>query len=204
MLLAAMNNPSLLNIGVLGSGQGSNFQAIADAIQQGNLQARIACVIADVADAFILQRANRLGIPAEYIDPAPYKTKLAGAAELKVIERLRHHQVKLVVLAGFMRMLKSGLLEAFPARIINIHPALLPAFPGLESWKQALTQGVKITGCTVHFVDAGMDTGPIIMQKAVPVLDNDTAETLHARIQAMEHIVYPEAIRKIITAGTLQ
>ncbi|MBU4201065.1 MAG: phosphoribosylglycinamide formyltransferase [Verrucomicrobia bacterium] len=193
-----MNAKFPLSIAVLGSGKGSNFQAITDTIQNGSLNARIVCVLSDVADAFILERARRLGIPADYIDPAPYKTKLDGAAELKTIKRLRHYRADLIVLAGFMRMLKSRLLAAFSGRIINIHPALLPAFPGLESWKQALTYGVKITGCTVHFVDAGMDTGAIILQKAVPVLDQDTPETLHARIQEQEYIAYPEAIRLLI------
>lgn len=193
-----MNAQPPLSIAVLGSGKGSNFQAIADAIRDGSLDARIVCVFSDVPDAFILERARRLGIPAEFIDPAPYKTKLDGAAELKIIERLRHYGTELIALAGFMRMLKTRLLEAYASRIINVHPSLLPAFPGLESWKQALNYGVKITGCTVHFVDAGMDTGAIILQQAVPVLDDDTPETLHARIQVQEHIAYPEAIRRII------
>jgi phosphoribosylglycinamide formyltransferase-1 len=186
-----------LSIAVFGSGKGSNFQAIADAICAGTLNARVVCVLSDVPDAFILERARRLGIPAEWIDPAPYKTKLDGPAELKSIERLRHYGAELIALAGFMRMLKGRLLEAYARRIINIHPSLLPAFPGLESWKQALSYGVKITGCTVHFVDAGMDTGRIILQKAVPVLANDTPASLHARIQVEEHTAYPEAIRMI-------
>jgi len=197
-MLASMNAKMPLSIAVLGSGQGSNFQAIADAIQNGLLNARIVCVLSDVPDAFILERARRIGIPSETIDPAPYKTKLDGAAELKTIECLRRHGTELVVLAGLMRMLKTRLLESFSSRIINIHPSLLPAFPGLASWKQALDYGVKITGCTVHFVDIGMDTGPIILQKAVPVLDDDTPATLHARIQEQEHIAYPEAVRLII------
>ena len=182
---------------MLGSGKGTNFQAVADAIQHGQLNARIVCVISDVADALILDRARKLGIPAEYIDHAPFKTKLDGEAETRVIERLRFYKTELIALAGYMRIIKSKLLEAFPARIINIHPSLLPAFPGLESWKQALNHGVKVTGCTVHFVDSGMDTGKIIVQKVVPVLDGDTPETLHARIQVQEHIAYPEAIRLV-------
>ena len=187
-----------LAIAVLGSGKGSNFQSIADAIRNGALNARVAAVFSDVADAFILERARRLDIPAEFIDPAPYKTKLDGPAEERLIARLRHYGAGLIVLAGFMRMLKTRLLEAYASRIVNIHPSLLPAFPGLESWKQALRYGVKITGCTVHYVDAGMDTGSIILQKAVPVLEADTPETLHARIQAQEHLAYPEAIRMIV------
>ncbi len=196
-----MNTQPPLSIAVLGSGKGSNFQAIADAIRAGALNARVVAVFSDVPDAFILERARRLGIPAEFIDPAPFKTKLDGAAERALIERLRACGAELIALAGFMRMIKTRLLEAYASRIINIHPSLLPAFPGLESWKQALDYGVKITGCTVHFVDAGMDTGRIILQKAVPVLADDTPASLHARIQEQEHAAYPEAIRLI--AGKL-
>lgn len=199
-MIPFMNNNKPLSIAVMGSGKGTNFQAIADGIKNGQLNARIVCVLSDVADAFILERARNLEISAEYIDHAPYKTKLDGEAEMKVIERLRFYQTDLIALAGYMRIIKSRLLQAFSLRIINIHPSLLPAFPGLESWKQALDYGVKITGCTVHFVDSGMDTGPIILQKTVPVLDDDTPETLHARIQVQEHIVYPEAIRLISEA----
>lgn len=195
-----MSNSHKFSIAVLGSGKGSNFQAIADAIARGELDARIVCVMANVADAFILKRAAKLGIPAEFINPAPFKTKLDGEAELKVIERLQHYGADLLALAGFMMIVKQRLLAAYAGRIINIHPSLLPAFPGLEAWKQALDYGVKITGCTVHCVDAGMDTGPIILQKAVPILDHDTPETLHARIQEQEHLAYPEAIR-LIMAG---
>ena len=192
-----MNNNKPLSISVLGSGKGTNFQVIADTIHHGKLNAKIVCVISDVYDALILERARKLGIPAEYIDHAPFKTKLDGEAEIRVVERLHFYKTELIALAGYMRIIKSKLLEEFPARIINIHPSLLPAFPGLESWKQALEHGVKVTGCTVHFVDSGMDTGKIIIQKAVPVLDDDTPETLHARIQVQEHIAYLEAIRLI-------
>ncbi len=191
---------STVALAVLGSGSGSNFQAIADSARAGELDVRIACVISDVADAFILERARRFGIPAEHIDHAPYKTKLDGAAETRVLERLRFYGADIIVLAGYMRIVKRKLLDAFPRRILNIHPSLLPAFPGMASWKQALDHGVKIVGCTVHFVDEGMDTGPIILQRAVPVLDDDTPETLHARIQKEEHMAYPEAIR-IAIAG---
>lgn len=183
-------------LGILGSGRGSNFEAIAAAIAAGRLHARIACVISDVPDAFILERARRAGIPAFHVDPAPFKTKLEGAAEVRVIELLRAHAVELVVLAGFMRIIKPGLLSAYAGRIINIHPSLLPAFPGLAAWRQALAYGVKVTGCTVHFVDAGVDTGRIILQRAVPVLPDDTPESLHARIQEQEHQAYPEAIAR--------
>jgi phosphoribosylglycinamide formyltransferase-1 len=189
----------IINIGVLGSGKGTNFQAIAEAIRSGSLtNARVVCVLSNVPDAFILQRAKSFGIPAEYIDPAPFKTKLEGKAEEQVIERLRFYKVDLVVLAGFMMIIKKRLLETYTGRIVNIHPSLLPAFPGLEAWKQALNAGVKTTGCTVHFVDAGTDTGPIILQRTVPVKENDTPESLHARIQAQEHTAYPEALAMVI------
>jgi len=187
----------MLSIAVFGSGKGSNAQSIIDAIQAGELDAKIVCVISDVEDAYILERAKENGIPAVYLDCAPFKTKLDGEAEQKAIAILKEHGADFIVLAGFMRMIKKGLIQAFPHRIVNIHPALLPAFPGLESWKQALDYGAKVAGCTVHFVDEGMDTGPIIVQKAVPVENNDTPESLHARIQVQEHIAYPEALRYI-------
>jgi phosphoribosylglycinamide formyltransferase-1 len=187
----------MLTLGVLGSGGGTNAQAILDAIQGGQLDARVACVISDVEDAGILDRARSGGIPALFVDCAPFRTKLDGEAEARVVELLRGHGVDYVVLAGFMRMVKGGLIAAYPNRILNIHPALLPAFPGLESWAQALEYGAKLAGCTVHFVDEGMDTGPIICQRAVPVLDEDTPETLHERIQVQEHLAYPEALRWI-------
>jgi phosphoribosylglycinamide formyltransferase-1 len=187
----------MLSIGILGSGKGSNGQSIMDAIKSGKLDARIACVISDVPDALILERARRNGIPAEFVDCAPFKTKLDGEAEIRVVEILQKHGADLVALAGFMRMVKPRLLRAFAGRIVNIHPALLPAFPGLASWKQALEYGAKLTGCTVHFVDEGMDTGPIILQRTVPVLDDDTPASLHARIQEQEHIAYPQALQWI-------
>ena len=184
-----------LRVAILGSGKGSNSQSIMDAITTGTLNARIVCVLSDVKDAYILEHAERQGIPALYISAAPFRTKLEGEAEKKYIQVLKEYAAEVVVLAGFMRIIKRDFLAAYPKRILNIHPALLPAFPGRESWKQALNHGVKIAGCTVHFVDEGTDTGPIIIQRAVPVLDNDTPETLHARIQAEEHIAYPEALR---------
>ncbi len=190
-----------LRIGILGSGKGSNCQSIIDAIENGTLNATVACVISDVENAFILERAKKYGITAEYISGAPFKTKLEGVAEQNYIKTLKKHDVNIVVLAGFMRMIKKDLLKAFPNRLLNIHPSLLPAFPGIESWKQALDYGVKVTGCTVHFVDEGMDTGPIIIQRTVPVLKDDTAESLHKRIQIEEHMAYPEALR--IIAGEL-
>lgn len=187
----------MVRIAVIGSGRGSNFQSILEAVRDGRLSADISCVLSDHADAFILERARRAGIPAIYVDPAPFRTKLDGAAEERVVDILREHGVEVVVLAGFMRMVKQKLLSAFPRRIVNIHPSLLPAFPGLEVWRQALEYGAKISGCTVHFVDEGMDTGPIIAQRAVPVFDEDTAETLHARIQEQEHKLYPAVLQWI-------
>lgn len=190
-----------LRIAVLGSGSGSNFQSILDAINNNNLNANVVCVISDVADALIIERAKRYNIPVQFIDPAPYKTKLEGDAEQKYIEYINSHDADIVVLAGFMRIIKHNFLQHFSGRILNIHPSLLPAFPGLYAWKQALDYGVKLAGCTVHFVDEGTDTGPIIIQKCVPVMDDDTPESLHARIQIQEHIAYPEAIQKLINGS---
>jgi len=186
-----------LRIAVLGSGKGGNAQAIMDAIRDGRLNGRIVCVISDVPDAYILERARSAGIPAEFISGTPFKTKLEGEAERSYIATLRRYGAEVIALAGFMRIIKRGLLDAFPNRILNIHPALLPAFPGMESWKQALDYGAKVAGCTVHLVDAGTDTGPIIVQRAAPVLDDDTPETLHARIQIEEHKAYPDALQWI-------
>ena len=189
-----------LRLGVLGSGAGSNMQSIVDAIEQGTLDAEIKLVLADFPDAKILERAAKHGIRAEYLDCAPFRTKLEGAAEDRCIEMLKEAGVDTVVLAGFMRIVKPKLLAAFPNRVINIHPALLPAFPGVHGWTQALDYGCKVAGVTVHFVDAGTDTGPIIVQKAVPVLEDDTPESLHARIQVQEHVAFPEALR-IVASG---
>ena len=188
----------MLSLGVLGSGKGSNLQSILDAIVAGKLDARVACVLSDHPDAFVLERARRAGVPAIYLDCSPFKTKLDGEAQENAIRILREHGVDTIALAGFMRMVKRGLLDAFPRRVINIHPSLLPAFPGLEAWKQAVDAGAKESGCTVHYVDEGMDTGPIILQRKVPVLPTDTPATLHARIQVEEHIAYPEALRRMV------
>ncbi|OVE76375.1 phosphoribosylglycinamide formyltransferase [bacterium E08(2017)] len=192
-----------LKIAVLGSGKGSNCQSIIDAIEAGSLNAEVVCVISDVEGAGILERAEKHGITAKYMSAAPFKTKLEGEGEQAYIDFMKECGADTVVLAGFMRMIKQGLLDAFPMRVLNIHPSLLPAFPGMESWKQALDYGTKVAGCTVHFVDIGMDTGPIIVQKTVPVESDDTAETLHARMQVQEHIAYPEALR-LISEGKLQ
>ena len=189
-----------LKLGVLGSGSGSNMQSIVDAIVAGQLDAEIKIVLADFPDAKILDRARNHGIACEYLDCSPWKTKLEGDAEDRCIDILKSAGVDTVVLAGFMRIVKPKLLAAFPNRVLNIHPALLPAFPGVHGWTQALDYGCKVAGVTVHFVDAGTDSGPIIVQKAVEVKEDDTPESLHARIQVQEHIAYPEALR-IIAAG---
>lgn len=192
-----------MNIGVLGSGKGTNLQAIIDAVESGRLKARIALVISDVEDAFILERAKRHNIPARFIPPGKFKTKLEPDVEKQYVSALKDAGVELIALAGFMRMLKDDFLKAFPGRIMNIHPSLLPSFRGLEAWRQALEYGARFTGCTVHFPDPGMDTGPIILQAVVPVLPDDTPESLHQRIQAEEHRLYPEAIR-LFSEGRLQ
>jgi phosphoribosylglycinamide formyltransferase 1 len=168
--------------------------AIADACADGRLPARIVLVLADVEEAGILERARERGIRAEYIAPGKYRTKLDETAEVAFAKALREAEAEWVVLAGFMRILKATFLRAFAGRVLNIHPALLPAFPGLEAWKQALDYGVKVTGCTVHLVDEGIDTGSILVQRVVPVLDEDTPATLHARIQEQERIAYIEAL----------
>ena len=192
-----------LKLGVLGSGSGSNMQSIVEAIDKGELDAEIRLVLSDVRDAYILERARKHGIPCQWIDCAPWKTRLDTTGEAEVIRLLQEAGCDTVVLAGFMRIVKPRLLAAFPMRVLNIHPALLPAFPGVHSWTQALDYGCKVAGVTVHFVDAGTDSGPIIVQKCVPVLEDDTPETLHARIQVQEHIAFPEALR-LLSEGRLK
>jgi phosphoribosylglycinamide formyltransferase-1 len=195
MRQVAMGERTMLNLAVMGSGSGTNFQSLLDAVREGRLAARLVCVISDNSTAFILERARRAGLPAYAVDCSPFRTKLEGVGEARVLELLRAHGADCVALAGFMRLVKAGLLRAYAGRIVNIHPSLLPAFPGLRAWQQALDYGVKITGCTVHFVDEGADTGPIIAQRAVPVRDDDTPDTLHARIQEQEHVIYPLALQ---------
>jgi phosphoribosylglycinamide formyltransferase-1 len=191
----------LFRLGVLGSGRGTNLSAIAQACATEQIPAAISLVLSDSADAGILQRASELGLTSRYLPPGPFRTKLDEPAEAAYAQALLQAQVDVVILAGFMRVLRSGLLGAFPRRVLNIHPSLLPAFPGLQAWRQALVHGVKITGCTVHFVDQGVDTGPIVAQRAVPVLDDDTPESLHARIQEAEHELYPTAIGIVVSDG---
>ena len=183
-----------LKLGVLGSGKGSNFRAVADAIAVGGLDAEVRMVISDVESAGILALARERHLRAEFVAPGKFRTKLEPEPEARMVALLREAEVELVVLAGWMRMIKAPLLEAFPRRIINIHPSLLPAFPGLEAWKQALAAGAQETGCTVHYVDTGMDTGEVIAQSRVPIFPSDTPEELHARIQNAEHRLYPAVI----------
>jgi phosphoribosylglycinamide formyltransferase 1 len=182
-------------IGVLGSGNGSNGEAIFAACARGRIPGRVVLVLTDVADAFIQERARKRGIEARFIGPSRFKTKLEPELEVEAARMLRDAGVQLVALAGYMRVVKSPLLQPFAGRMLNVHPSLLPAFPGLHAWEQALKAGAKITGCTVHFVEEGVDSGPIILQSELAVLDNDTPESLHERIQLAEHEIYPEAIR---------
>lgn len=183
-----------IGLGILGSGKGSNCRAILERIGDRTLCAEARVVISDVFDSGILQIARAFGVPNAYLPPGNFRTKLAPEAEAELVRMLRDAAVELVVLAGFMRVLKAPTLTAFPHRILNIHPSLLPKFPGLEAWKQALAAGETVTGCTVHHVDAGIDSGEIIAQREVPILPNDTAETLHARIQIAERELYPAVI----------
>ena len=183
-----------LALGILGSGKGTNCRAILERIRSGVLPAEARVVISDVLDAPILDIAREFSIPNAYLPPGRFRTRLEPQAEMELVRMLRDAGGELVILAGFMRVLKSPMLEAFPRRILNIHPALLPKFPGLEAWKQALAAGEKVTGCTVHYVDEEIDHGDIIAQREVPILPNDTPETLHARIQIAEHELYPAAI----------
>jgi phosphoribosylglycinamide formyltransferase-1 len=187
---------SLLAIGILGSGKGSNCRAIVERIRDGTLAADVRLVVSDVFDAGILNVAQEFGIPNAFLPPGPFRTRLNLESENALVKMLREAETELVVLAGFMRLLKEPMLEAFPRRIVNIHPSLLPKYPGLEAWKQALTAGEKVTGCTVHYVDAGVDSGEIIAQREVPILPNDTPDSLHARIQIAEREIYPEVISR--------
>jgi phosphoribosylglycinamide formyltransferase-1 len=184
------------SLGVLISGRGSNLQALIDAGRDGRLgAAAVSVVVSNVAAAAGLERARRAGIPAHVIES---RGRAREGFDGEVVETLRHHGVEVVCLAGFMRIVSGRLLEAFPWRVLNVHPSLLPAFPGLEAQRQALEHGVKVTGATVHFVDSGLDSGPILLQEAVPVVDSDTVETLSARVLAAEHTIYPRAARIVL------
>jgi len=192
-----------LRIGVLGSGNGSNCEAILQACDRGQIPGRVAVVVSDTADAFILERARKRGIPAHFVGPSRFKTRLEPELETQMVSILREVGVELVALAGYMRVVKTPLLMAFAGKILNVHPSLLPSFPGLHAWEQALNFGVRVTGCTVHFVNEGVDAGPVVLQQAVPVLAGDTPATLHQRIQVAEHALLPEAIR-LFAFGKLQ
>ena len=184
---------------MLGSGRGSNLVALAEACAAGRVPASIELVVSDVEEAGILERARERGLAARYLAPGAFRTKLDEAAEAAYIRELQTARIDLVVLAGFMRILQGAFLRAFPGRVVNIHPSLLPSFSGLAAWQQALDYGVKVTGVTVHLVDRGIDTGPILAQATVPVLDNDTGETLLARIHAAEHEIYPQTVAAYLT-----
>ena len=187
----------LVRLGILGSGKGTNCRAILGSIRSGALAAEVRVVISDVFDAPILNIAREFSITNAYLPPGQFRTRLEPQAENDLVRMLRDASVELVVLAGFMRVLKSPMLDAFPRCIVNIHPSLLPKFPGLEAWKQALVAGEKVTGCTVHYVDEKIDHGDIIVRREVPILPNDTPESLHARIQIAEHELYPTVIGQI-------
>ena len=191
--------PRARSLGILISGRGSNLQAIMDAIAGGTLDATIAVVVSNRSEAQGLQRARDAGIEAIHLSPRAYPDR--DAYDQAVADLLRARGVELVCLAGFMRLVGRPLLDAFPNRILNIHPSLLPAFPGLDAQGQALAHGVRLTGVTVHFVDADLDAGPIVMQSVVPVLEGDTFDTLEARILAVEHRVYPAAIGLVLAGG---
>jgi phosphoribosylglycinamide formyltransferase 1 len=190
-----------LRLGILGSGKGSNCRAILECIRSGQLHAAARVVISDVFDAPILDIAREFAVPNAYLTPGHFRTRLDPHCEAELVRMLREAEVELVILAGFMRILKSPMLEAFPRRILNIHPSLLPKFPGLEAWAQALAAGEKVTGCTVHFVDEQIDHGTIIAQREVPVMPNDTPETLHDRIQIAERELYPEVIARFVESA---
>ena len=191
----------MIRIGVLLSGRGSNLQALLDACAAGAIEGQVAVVIADKADAYGLERARTAGVEAIFLDPAAYESK--NAYNAAIAETLNERAIDLVCLAGYMRLVKKPLLEAFPNRIINIHPALLPSFKGLHAQQQALEYGVKVAGCTVHLVTEGMDDGPIILQAAVPVAEGDTVETLSERILQEEHRIFPAAVQ-LFARGRLE
>jgi phosphoribosylglycinamide formyltransferase-1 len=192
-----MNNTNI-NIAVLVSGRGSNLQAIIDNIENGSIpNASVSLVISDIKDAYAMERAKNHGIDAIFVDPASFPDK--AGFESKILHFLKENNIGLVLLAGYMRVVGHTLLEKFKGKMINIHPALLPSFPGLHAQQQALDHGVKVSGCTVHFVDEGVDTGPIIIQKCVTVLEDDTEKALASRILEQEHKIFPEAVRLFVS-----
>jgi phosphoribosylglycinamide formyltransferase 1 len=188
---------SKLRLGVLASGRGSNLQAVIDAIESGTVQARVAVVISNKKAAQALERARTHGVTDVFLDPAPYAGMIdkREAYDRAVLDILRKHEVDLVLLAGYMKIVTPVLLDAYQNRMMNIHPSLLPSFPGLDAQKQALEWGAKVAGCTVHFVTEGVDEGPVILQATVPVLEGDSPEILAARILVAEHVIYPRAVQ---------
>ena len=193
----------MAKLGILGSGLGSNMVAIDDCCRMGRLGAEVVLVLSDVEESGILVRAKERSLPHAYIAPGGYRAKLDDRAEKEFMDRLKVAKVDWVVLAGFMRIIKSEFLKAFPERIVNVHPSLLPSFPGLGAVAQALDYGVKVTGTTVHLVDQGIDTGAVVAQESVRIEENDTSETLHERIKTVEHWLYPQALADLI-AGRIQ
>lgn len=191
-ILSEAQNLSITTLGVLASGSGSNLESISSAIANGKLQAKIAIVIYNEPDAFAKQRAEKFGIPAILVNHRDYKSR--KDLDRAIIDLLKQYNVDLVIMAGWMRIVTQVLIDAFPERILNIHPSLLPSFKGIQAIKQAFNYGVKITGCTVHLLSLEVDSGKILKQAAVPILPDDTVETLQKRIQVQEHIIYPEAI----------
>lgn len=192
-----------VRVGVLASGRGSNFEALWSASKARRLGARVVCLASDNPRSRALERARGFGLATLCVDPGARRGRLAAPAEAEIVQFLRAERVDLVCLAGFMRIVGAPLLDAFPSAVLNIHPSLLPSFPGLDAQRQALEHGAKVSGCTVHLVDAGIDSGPILLQVAVPVLDADTVETLSARILEREHELYPRAVR-LWAAGSLR
>jgi phosphoribosylglycinamide formyltransferase-1 len=188
---------SPLRVAVLASGRGSNLQAIIDAIEVGQLQAKIVAVISNKFDAAALERARKHGLPDIFVDPKPFagRPDSREAFDRALLEVLEKHDIELVLLAGYMKIVTPVLVNAFANRMMNIHPSLLPSFPGLDVHKKAIEWGCKLTGCTVHFVTEGVDEGPIVLQAAVPILDHDTPEILAARILEQEHKIYPRAVQ---------
>lgn len=186
----------MCKVAVFASGNGSNFQSIIDAITDGKLKATCEVLICDKADAKVLERAEKANIPAFVFEMKQYENK--AAFERAILEKLREYDVELIALAGYMRLIGPTLLEAYEHKIVNIHPSLLPAFPGLDAIGQAFRAGVKVTGVTIHYVDSGMDTGPIIAQQAVDILDDETEESLREKIHTVEHALYPQTLAKLL------
>ena len=199
------NRTTPLRVAVLASGRGSNLQAVIDAIERGDVQAKIVAVISNKKDAIALERARKHGLTDLFVDPKPFagRPDSREAYDCMLLDVLHQHNVELVLLAGYMKIVTAVLVDAYANRMMNIHPSLLPAFPGLDVQKKAIDWGCKLAGCTVHFVTEGVDEGPIIIQAAVPVLDDDTPETLAARILLQEHKIYPRAVQ-LFAEGRLQ